>query len=31
MKYNDKRNKNASKEIVANTEHSFARVVTFEG
>ena len=31
MKYNDKRNKNASKAIIANTEHSFARVVTFEG
>lgn len=31
MKYNDKRNKNASKEIVANVEHSFPRVITFEG
>jgi small subunit ribosomal protein S19e len=31
MKYNDKRNKNASKEVIANTDHSFARVITFEG
>ena len=31
MKYNDKRNKNASKEVISNVDHSFARVITFEG
>jgi hypothetical protein len=31
MKYNDKRNKNASKCVIGNEDHSYARVLTFEG
>ena len=31
MKYNDKRNKNASKYVADNEDYTFARVLTFEG
>ena len=31
MKYNDKRNKNASKDLLENEDYSFPRVITFDG